>query len=257
MEKLIFCKNEFSISLLQAKAERVQNVIQSVVNEFTSNGIPIDKVSQLTDLLDQNRVIIPGKLENLVFNQLFPETPKGLNREKYRDLVELPELSSLTESIQGLNGYFGGFKIADQINWEIYTIENGKIKIIPEELEKLKLGFMEVAETAIEKSRLSVAWNVCESLNKLVELASDHPGNYKIEGVAQWNEQSKRFEAAGLFVKNGLIDARMIIGQFAKNQSLKSESVKSNYIAKEGDSEEFRSGEMAKNRNNNSTAKKL
>ncbi len=220
--KKIYWSNSYSIQELTEKVTRVKTIIQAIVDRFSEIGVKVENINQLAGLVDNNRRLIDANLRDLVFEQLFPETPAGLNRERFREIAELPDLSNFVETFEPLTGYLGGMGIADVVNWEAYSIHEGKVEINKAEFEKLKGKFQEVAETEEEINRLKAVNAVCAALNNLVDLASDSPGNYSIKGVTEYDETSGKVVPGWLFVKNGNITTASFYGSGRKPESLKS-----------------------------------
>jgi len=130
MEKVIFWKDQFSLNELNDKLIKVQGMLQSILNKFSDLGMKINDISQLSGLVDNQRRLIDGKLEDFIFNQLYPETPAGIKRDIYRDLVELPNLEEVKKLFEPLQDYLGGMHISDIVNWNVYSCQAGKIEII-------------------------------------------------------------------------------------------------------------------------------
>ncbi|MGC9354548.1 MAG: hypothetical protein ACP5D9_11960, partial [Mariniphaga sp.] len=196
-----------------------------IVSKFSDIGIEITDLQQLAGLVDSQRRLIDGNLEDLVFSKLFPETPAGIKRDLYQTMVELPDLTEVKESFEPLLGYFGGLHIGDTVDWNAYSISDSKVEIIEGEHEKLKANFQEVAETKVEHDRLEAVQELCNSLNNLVKYAADHPANYVVKGVVEFDENAGKFVPGRLFVKNGGVTFQYIFGSGKKAESLKSSPV--------------------------------
>ncbi|MBN2175306.1 MAG: hypothetical protein JW731_14320 [Bacteroidales bacterium] len=250
MEKSIFWKDEYSLNELTGKLEKVKMILQAIVSKFSDMGIQITDIQQLAGLVDNRRHLIDGMLENFVFNQLFPKAPAGIKRDIYRNMVELPDLSAIKESFEPLEGYFGGLNIPDIVNWNAYSIRDGKVEIIEAEKENLQSRFYEVAETKAEQDRLEAVRELCNSLNKLVTFAADHPANYIVKGVVEFDENTGKFVPGRHFVKNGGVTFNWIIGSNKKAESLKTSPVANEPAKIAADaSDADRGTEFAKSRN--------
>jgi len=250
MEKKIFFKNERAIEALEARTERVKAIIQKIVEEFRNIGISITEISEINDFLNNKRIVISEKLTEFIFNKLYPITPRGINRNKYKEIVELPELTHLTDSIEALNGYFGSIYFSDSVDWQVYKVGEGKVSILESEHEKLKMQFIEFAETELEKQRLEVVEKVCISLNELINFTDDYPGEYSISGVTIYNEEKNVFVPDPTWVKHSTVNSQKILfGHGQKTESLKSAPAPKNPpVFSPDDSDEVRAAEMAKAR---------
>lgn len=250
MEKVIFWKDQFSLNELNGRLIKVQCILQSILNKFSDLGIKINDISQLSGLVDNQRRLIDGKLEDFIFNQLYPETPAGIKRDIYRDMVELPNLEAVKGSFEPLQDYLGGMYISDIVNWNAYSCQAGTIEIIKGEREKIEANYQEFVETKVEGDRLTVVQDLCAALNKLIPFAADHPANYTVKGVTEFNESNGEFVPGRLFIKNGGIIFQQIIGNQKKAENLKSSPVDrqpANIAADTSDPDKGR--EFAKSRN--------
>lgn len=95
-------------------------------------------------MVDNQRRLIDGKPEDFIFYQLYPETPAGINRDIYRDMVELPDLEEVKKSFEPLQNYLGGMYISDIVNWNVYSCQAGTIEIIKGERDKIEANYQEV-----------------------------------------------------------------------------------------------------------------
>lgn len=250
MKKIIYWKNEYSLNELSNKLERVRKIIQTIVSKFSDIGIQITDVQQLSGLVDNRRKLIDENLEDLVFSKFFPETPAGIKRDLYQTMVELPDLSAVKESFEPLLDYLGGVYIGDTVDWNAYSVSNGTIEINESEKQKLESNFQEVAETKVELDRLAAVQDLCNSLNNLVKYAADHPANYVVKGVVEFDENAGKFVSGRLFVKNGGVTFQYIFGSGKKAESLKSSPVANEPVKVAADTSDANRGlEFAKNRN--------
>jgi hypothetical protein len=246
-----FFRDEFSINELNFNLNKAGKAIQAVVDAFKTVGVKITDPAQISGLLNRDRALVPESLDKFVFDQLYFKTPAGLSRDRYFELVDLPDLNKLRESFEGLTvGYFGGMRLSDTVHWQVYTIENGKVGINQAELEKIESKFVFAAETKEEISRFKAVQEVCTALNKLVELAADGPVNYNIKGVTTYNESTGQFAAATDFIKKGSVSFGMFFGMESNPVNLKSAPGKITIPEmKEGSPDIDRAQKMAKARN--------
>jgi hypothetical protein len=250
MKKTEFWKDDFSINELNRNLEKSQKIARAIVGKFSELGIEITDIHQLSGLVDNRRKLVDEKLENFVFDQLFPDTPAGFKRDKYREMVQLPDLSAIKESFEPLLGYFGGLFLTDVIYWQVFSIEKGEVEIIDSEQQKLSSKFQEFAETQIEYDRLTAVQDVCNSLNNLVKYAADHPANYVVKGVVTFDESQKKFVPARLFVKNGSVSFAQITYNQNKPDNIKSSPVGKEQVNIAADASDADRGvEFAKSRN--------
>lgn len=248
MKKTVYWKDSWSIGEVASNLTKAQKALQSIVDTFRSVGIEITDPNVVSGMIDSQRNLRVDLLETFVFNALFPETPAGFKRDLYRGLVELPDLSAVKQSFESLVEYFGGIYVSDTIHFTAYTIQAGQVEIIPEAREKLEMRFAEVAESKEEHDRLNVVNNLCKTLDALVQLAEDHPANYIIAGVVQYDEEAGKFIPGRLFVKHGGKTQNLIMGNPVKPESLKSRPVFNEKIPAGATDDEFGAA-LAKRRN--------
>lgn len=249
--KNVFFRDEFSINELNFNLNKAGEAIQAVVDAFKTVGVKITDPAQISGLLNRDRALVPELLDKFIFDQLYFKTPTGLTRDKYFELVNLPDLNTLRESFEGLTiGYFGGLRLADIVHWQVYTIVNGKVGINPDEKAKIESNFVQAAETKEEISRFNAVQDICTALNKLLELAADGPAPYNIKGVTTYNDSTGQFAPATDFIKKGSVSFGMFFGMESNPVNLKSAPGKNTIpTMKAGTLDADRAQEMARARN--------
>lgn len=251
MKKQVYWKDEWAIAQVSQNLTKAKSALQSIVESFKAIGIDIADIKEISGMIENQgtqRNLIVDHLEKFVFNRLFPDTPIGIKRDLYRGLVELPDLSAVRQSFESLNEYYGGLSVGDTIYFEAYTIQGGQVEIIESEKEKLELRFLEIAETKDEFERLETVKNLCNSLDILVQLAEDHPANYIIKGVVEFDEKAGKFIPGRLFVKHGGKTSDITLRAYKKAESLKSAPVFHDAISEGVTDDEFGAA-LAKRRN--------
>ena len=253
-KKVIFWSDNASIQDLLLKTKKVREIIQAVVGQFSLIGIEVKGINQISGLVtaEPGRKLIEEKLNDFVFNSLFPETPAGFNRDKFKEMIDLPLLTNVVESFVPLGEYLGGgINVPDVVTWDVYSIYEGKVGINETQFEKLKMKFQGVAETQQEQNRLKASNELCVALNNLVKLAEDEPRNYGIKGVIEFDEDSGEFKPARTFVKNGGVSSNYLFGNLRKAETLKSIPKSNNVSSMATENPEDHFSELAKARNQN------
>lgn len=245
--KKVYWKNEQAISDLHFNLERVQPILQNIVEAFAQHDIAITKPQQIADLCDSWRNADPEKLRQFMFDQMFQDAPLGMSRQTYLELVDLPDLADIRQAYEPLSGYFGSQHIPDVVYFHAYKIEGGQVIIDGDEVVKLEVNFLETASTPEELTRLEAVQDLCKALDKLAALATEHPANFAIKGVAEYLEAEGRFVPGRLFVKAG---GRTFRTMAAMNEvDLRSKPSVSHSPIIEGDDEATVAGKIAARRN--------
>ena len=246
--KKVFWKNEQAISDLHFNLERVQPILQNIVEAFAQHDIAITKPQQIADLCDSWRNADPEKLRQFMFDQMFQDAPLGMSRQTYIELVDLPDLAGIRQAYEPLSGFYGSLYSPDVVYFHAYKIEGGQVVIDNDEAVMLEANFIETASTPEELSRLEAVQDLCKVLDRLASLATEHPANFAIKGIAEYLEAEGRFVPGRLFVKAGGRTFRTVA---AMNEvdDLRSKPAVSHSPIVEGDDEATVAAKIAQRRN--------
>lgn len=214
--KKVFWKDEMNYRKIQSNVSRVLPLLQSIVDQFAQLGIQLTSIDEIIELLDSHRILNHEKLIEKLIDQLYAKTAKGhwFDREGFKKLVQLPDTSKLVEAFELLAVYHDAPGWRDIVYFSVYKLNSGTVEVDENELEKISSLYYATIDTEEEAERLKAVNELCKHLDRLAELSV--PGQdisvFGITCVAQFNSESKKYEAADQFVKTGKVSGNILFG---------------------------------------------
>ena len=204
--EMFFC-NRAAIEEVRLSVEYGIDTLNNFMNEFFDvTGISLNYSELQTALFGVNKmdgkVILTESIEQLVSEKKCEEM-----REKYpdfmftKDQIKPVDISKLVDLAVNFN-----FPVVQTkepgIYWSVYGIENGKIHVIPEQLEKLFIPYRSYAESIIEHEKLTLVKELCRVLNQFLKYSDvSTPQQFTIPYVVEYDVFSNTFKPHSQFVK--------------------------------------------------------
>lgn len=205
MNRKLFFTDKIALQGLDNNLSATLPVMQEVCNQFAVIGIQITNVKQITDLLDNKRNLLPGQPDSFVFDQLYPTTPAGFNRERFKQFAEMPDLNDVTKALARLHDFFPApGSPSDHIFWDCFLINSGQVEISGAALEKQRDRFRSYATTQEQETRLKLVQSLCDALNAVFAAGSNMSHmDIKLPKIATWDETGGKYIPAAEFVLSG------------------------------------------------------
>lgn len=155
METIKVYSDEKHEAQVVQQAELLAAKLQPLVDEFNALNMGRVQTSDLPTLCGNPQMLFDARLNASI------EVPAGLNREKYIQLLELPDLAKVLAAQREVA------KVRT-LSLDLFTIAGDKVKIIPERLE-LATNAKSIYITSDGKaaSPVTMLLDIMERLNKL------------------------------------------------------------------------------------------
>jgi hypothetical protein len=207
----LFFINRPAIRDIDKNIEQGRAKLQVVINEFnavTGKTLTIDELQKFV-FDGRSKYMVPNY--DYIREQVTTKLIEGksgeivglqLSEAKLRELVVIPDLSLLMEAVKDI-GNVSMVMFREMFYWNAYQISDGKVIIIPEQVELIKNQFRCYAETAQERQKLVKVRNLCRILDSFIE-DSISPEKLNIAGLCYFDLESGRFEPSEQYIKFGL-----------------------------------------------------
>lgn len=209
----LFFVNRPAIRDADANIEQGKKLLQALLDQFAAvvPGITVT-ADEAQGFFGMGRskfgVADHGTIKEFVLNKLVEgkATSVGglqLSESMLKSLVVLPDLAPLFIAADNV---FNVPMVAFQelFYWNCYAITEGKVIIMPEEVEKVKNTFRCYADTLLERQRLAKVRNLCRVLDSFLDDKTLTPSRLNIQSVCYFDEESARFEPNEFYVKFNL-----------------------------------------------------
>lgn len=205
-EPELFLVDREKIQILEDMAQFGKKHFQAFVDEFRSvTGWDIN-LTQLKQIFKHTGTLgSTAKLQNEI-NTIIRAGQFARMQAKYPDLIvtydnipelETSELLSLAEKFEDMPVFIPGQKPA--IYWNTFELKEGKINILPAEVEKLKNAYRHYATTPEEKKKLAKVKKLCTALNDILATGEVNPDG--ISRLFYYDAVAARFEPTGGWIK--------------------------------------------------------
>lgn len=213
-EPELFLVNRPAIRQIDKNIEAGRDKLQTVINEFKAvTGKVLTMVELQTFVEGSRRRYLAPKFETireLVITKLI-EGKGGevagiqLSEAKLRELVILPDLTNLMAAVEDVVNV-PEVNYQEIFYWHCYHVAEGKVTIIPEQVEQVKNQYRCFAMTSQERTKLSRVKGLCNSLNTFIEDTdlTPSPSRLDVKGVCYYDPESRRFEPSEQYIKFGL-----------------------------------------------------
>ena len=207
----LFFINRAAIRHIDKNIVQGQINLQSFISEFQAVAGKLSTLDEVQGLFGKGRykfgVADHDAIKELVINKLVEgkSTEIGgliLSEAMLKSLVVLPDLAAVFDSADRVfNVPMVLFQ--ERFYWNCYAITEGKLIILPEEVEKIKNQYRCYAETAHERQKLAKVRKLCRVLDSFID-GSISPEKLDIRNVCYFEPESGRFEPSECYVKYGL-----------------------------------------------------
>jgi hypothetical protein len=213
-EPELFFINRPAIRDIDKNIEQGRAKLQVVINEF--NAVTCVNTGKTLTINELQKFVFDGRskymvpdyeyIRELVTTKLIEGKSEivglQLSEAKLRELVVVPDLSVLMEAVEDI-GNVSMVMFREMFYWNCYAITDGKVIIIPEQVEQVKNFFRSYAETAQERQKLARVRNLCRVLDSFLN-DTISPEKLNIREVCYYDSESGRFEPSEFFIKYGL-----------------------------------------------------
>lgn len=209
--ELFFC-NRVAIRQVDQNIESGRVKLQSVQDEFlkiTGKELTIHELQTLVSD-SRSRYLAPNGdvIRELVITKLIDGKASEiqgiqLSEAKLREFVVIPDLSDLMIAIEQIMNV-PEVNFREVFHWNAYEAIEGKISVIPVQVEMIKDSFRFYASTPSERQKLAKVRNLCETLTKFLDDKSIPPEKLNFDGVCYFDPESNRFEPSEQYVKFGI-----------------------------------------------------
>jgi len=203
-EPELFLINRTAIRQLQANIEQGLKLLQDIVSQFLKIGISIS-IEEIQSFYGAGRLsfMIPNQevIREMIISKLFVA-----QRDRYpglqfqRDNIQVPDLTELLEIAGRLINVPEVANREVGIYWNCYEIVEGKINIIPEQVEHFKNQFRAYASTPDQRAKLAKVKTLCRALDAFMSDKDIPPEKLNIPGVCFYDLESGRFEPSDQYV---------------------------------------------------------
>jgi hypothetical protein len=207
-EPELFMCDRLSIRQVDNNIIYCQLYLQKFYEEFktvTSCNLSFDELANLFEGLGKfgSESILHRDIAGMVTSKLYeklvashPEMNITAENLKIPDLTNLFEITEKLDNSPEVQNRWCG------VYFSCYKLNDEKIEIIPQEVERLKDGYRKFASSAEQKQKLNHVRQLCNILNSF--LSDDDVVPENLISVFYYDPESKRFEPSGNYITTSL-----------------------------------------------------
>lgn len=188
MKKMIYEDTE-KVKQFMTKLFETRDALQGAMNQFAKVTGHCPSVFEIRACFDEKGKFSAEKLRTVVLTRLYPDTMEvhgiKLNRDQLHKIVQVPDLSDLTQTMQLVELLIPGENF-----WSYFHIDENRreVREISDRVTAYCDNFRLYAVTSAEVDRLQQAYTVAGVFNAMVAESKIDPARLIIPGFLRYNQ---------------------------------------------------------------------
>lgn len=191
MKRVPIYENKDELVKFYGQLNQTENALQGVVSRFKQTTGHCPNLTEIQSMFDKNGKFSPDLLREAILLRMYPAQEIEIHgvkvdRKKLREIITLPDLSALTETLQFIGNIIP--EIGNFFNFFQIDEEREKVRRLNDRIESQADNYKLYAVTNGEMDRLRMAQTCAGVFNQMVKDYCIDPHRLEIPGFVIYDE---------------------------------------------------------------------